>query len=303
MRLGVEKSKKLFAYLCIIPAIVYMFVFCLYPIGYNIVLGFMDMDISNFISQSYKFTGLTQYIELLTGESSELFFIGLKNTFIYTIGSIVFQFIFGFVFALFFAKKFRTAKFLRGIMLIAWLLPSTVVGLLMKFLFSEQSGIINSALMAIGVIDQPIAWLVEPVTAMIALIIANIWVGTPFNMLLLATGLSTLPEEIYESADVEGAGRWQKFYMITLPLMKPTIISVLTLGLIRTFKVFDLVYIGTGGGPVNSTEVLASVSYRFAFTSGNFSLGAAVANILLLILFIFSLVSLKISKNEEEMYG
>lgn len=302
MTLGVDRSKKLFAYLCIIPAIIYMAVFCLYPIGYNIVLGFQDLEISNFAAKTYKFVGFKQYGDLLFGEHSELFFIGLKNTLIYTILSIIFQFILGFAFALFFAKKFKTAKFLRGIMLVAWLLPSTVVGLLMKFLFSEQSGIINSALMAVGIIDQPIAWLVEPVSAMAALIIANIWIGTPFNMLLLATGLSTLPEEIYESADVEGANRYQKFCMITLPLMKPTIISVLTLGLIRTFKVFDLVYIGTGGGPVNATEVLASVSYRFAFTSGNFSLGAAAANMLLLILFIFSLISLRLSRHEEDMY-
>lgn len=187
-------------------------------------------------------------------------------------------------------------------MLIAWLLPSTVVGLLLKFLFSEQSGIINDILITLGILDAPVGWLVEPVTAMAALIIANIWVGTPFNMLLLATGLSTLPEEIYESAEVEGAGKWQKFKYITLPLMKPTIISVLTLGLIRTFKVFDLVYVGTGGGPVNATEVLASVSYRFTFTSGNFSLGAAAANVMLAILFAFSLISLQLSKKEEALY-
>lgn len=302
MRLGVEKSKKVMAYLFIIPAVLYMFVFCIYPIGYNLILSFQDMQLSNMVAGTYQFVGMDQYKELFMGESAKLFMIGMKNTFIYTFFSILFQFTIGFAFAMFFAKKFKTAKFLRGIMLIAWLLPSTVVGLLLKFLFSEQSGIINDILITLGILDAPVGWLVEPVTAMAALIIANIWVGTPFNMLLLATGLSTLPEEIYESAEVEGAGKWQKFKYITLPLMKPTIISVLTLGLIRTFKVFDLVYVGTGGGPVNATEVLASVSYRFTFTSGNFSLGAAAANVMLAILFAFSLISLQLSKKEEALY-
>lgn len=302
MRLGVEKSKKVMAYLFIIPAVLYMFVFCIYPIGYNLILSFQDMQLSNMVAGTYQFVGMDQYKELFMGESAKLFMIGIKNTFIYTFFSILFQFTIGFAFAMFFAKKFKTAKFLRGIMLIAWLLPSTVVGLLLKFLFSEQSGIINDILITLGILDAPVGWLVEPVTAMAALIIANIWVGTPFNMLLLATGLSTLPEEIYESAEVEGAGKWQKFKYITLPLMKPTIISVLTLGLIRTFKVFDLVYVGTGGGPVNATEVLASVSYRFTFTSGNFSLGAAAANVMLAILFAFSLISLQLSKKEEALY-
>lgn len=301
MKFSIEKKRRNFAYACIIPALIFMFVFCIYPVVYNLILSLQDMQVSNMAGKTYQFVGLEQYRQLLFSGSdqSKLLWIGTKNTFVYTFFSMLFQFVFGFGFALLFAKNFRTAKFLRGIMLIAWLLPSTVVGLLLKFLFSEQSGIINAALLSVGLIHQPVSWLVEPATAMAALIIANIWIGTPFNMLLLATGINTLPGDIYESADVEGASSFQKFTLLTLPLLKPTIISVLTLGLIRTFKVFDLVYVGTGGGPVNATEVLASVSYRFAFTSGNFSLGAAAANILLLILVVFSLLSLKISKNEE----
>lgn len=302
MRLSVERKRKRMAFYFIVPALVYMLAFCIYPVVYNLILGFQNMSISNMVSKSYQFVGLEQYKEILFGAPSKLFFKSLKNTFVYTVFSILFQFVLGFAFASLFSKKFHAAKFLRGIMLIAWLLPSTVVGLLLKFLFSEQSGIINAALMALGFIDMPIAWLVEPNTAMFSLIVANIWVGTPFNMLLLSTGMSTLPEDVYESADIEGASKFQKLIYITLPLLFPTIVSVITMGIIRTFKVFDLVYVGTGGGPVDATEVLASVSYRYSFTFGNFSLGAAVANMLLLILFAFSIFSLWLTKKEDELF-
>lgn len=302
MKFSVEKKRKIMAYLFIVPGILYMLIFCLYPIAYNLILGMQNMQVSNMVNKSYKFVGISQYKELLFGKSSEVFFIALKNTFVYTVFSIIFQFTLGFAFALLFAKKFKTAKFLRGLMLVAWLLPSAVVGLLVKYIFSEQSGIINAFLQNIGIIHEPVGWLIQPGTAMLALIIANVWIGTPFNMLLLATGLSTLPQDVYESANVEGAGKIQRFRYLTLPLLKPTILSVLTLGLIRTFKVFDLVYLATGGGPVNATEVLASVSYRYAFKAGNFSQGAAAANILLAILCIFSLFSLWLSRREEELY-
>ncbi|HBF38160.1 MAG TPA: ABC transporter permease, partial [Firmicutes bacterium] len=150
-------------------------------------------------------------------------------------------------------------------------------------------------------LHQPIEWLLQPGTALWALIITNIWIGIPFNMILLITGLSTIPQDVYESAGIDGANKWQQFVYITVPLLKPAIQSVLILGFIYTFKVFDLVYVMTKGGPVNATEVLSTFSYRLSFTEFSFSKGAAVANILFAVLFVVSLGYLRLMKEEETM--
>ena len=147
-------------------------------------------------------------------------------------------------------------------------------------------------LKAIGL--APIDWLLQPRIAMIALIVANIWIGIPFNMILLSAGLTTIPKTLYESASIDGANGAQSFFKITLPMLKPTIGSVLILGIIYTFKVFDLVLVMTNGGPVNSTQVLSTYSYKLSFSLFKYSEGATVANILFVILFFISLIYIKL---------
>jgi len=205
----------------------------------------------------------------------------------------------GFLLAMFFSMKFRLASFLRGLIMIAWLIPLTITALLFKFMMSENAGVVNEMLMSLGVIDNPIQWLSDPKISLWSVIIANIWVGIPFNMLLLSTGLSNLPEDVFEAANLDGANWFQKLIHITIPLLRPVILVVLMLGFIYTFKVFDLVYVMTGGGPINSTEVLSTVAYRFSFDDFDFSMGAATANILFLILFVISLVYLRLIKDDE----
>src|SRR5690606_18600949 len=127
------------------------------------------------------------------------------------------------------------------------------------------------------IVAEPIEWLVNPVTAMLVLILANTWIGIPFNMILLTTGLTTIPKDIYESASIDGANVMKRFFSITLPLLKPTVMSLLVLGFIYTFKVFDLVLITTQGGPVNATQMMSTYAYKLSFDEFNFSLGAAAS--------------------------
>ncbi|MFR4713924.1 MAG: carbohydrate ABC transporter permease [Blautia wexlerae] len=198
-----------------------------------------------------------------------------------------------------FVKKFTLAKPIRGFIVISWMLPVTVTALVFKFMFGESSGIINTILMNLHLIKSPIGWLLKGNTAMVVLIIANSWVGIPFNMLLLTTGLNNIPGDVYEAASIDGATSVQKFFKITIPLLKPTIMSVLILGFVLTFKVFDLVYVMTGGGPVDATEVLSTYSYKLSFQTFHFGEGAAAANVLFICLFIVALIYLKtISKDE-----
>jgi len=124
--------------------------------------------------------------------------------------------------------------------MISWLLPVTVVGLLFKFMFATSGGIVNQFMMGLGLVDKPIEWLLQGNTAMTAIITANIWIGIPFNMMLILTGLTTIPAEVYESASLDGASWARRLFQITVPMIKPAIMSVLTLGFVYTFKVLTL---------------------------------------------------------------
>ncbi|MCT1905246.1 sugar ABC transporter permease [Oceanobacillus sojae] len=289
----VAKGSK---YFFVIPALLFMIILVGYPLVYNIVLGFQDITMLNINGGDKNFIGFDNYIALF---HDEVFIISLKNTVIFTIASIVFQFIFGFLFALFFNLKFRLASLLRGLMMVGWLIPITITALLFKFLMDSNVGLINYLLIASGFINEPIPWLSDPDVALWSVIITNIWIGIPFNMLLLSTGLSSLPKDVYESASLDGANKIQQFIHITIPLLRPVILIIMMLGFIYTFKVFDLVYVMTGGGPVNTTELLSILAYRYSFGQIEFSMGAAAANILLLFLFIVSLFYLRAIRKDE----
>ncbi len=277
-------------YLYVLPAFIYMLVFIGYPIVSNFILSFQDVTVSTLISREKPFIGIENYIALF---QDEVLIKSIINTFIFSLGCLIVQFIIGFLLALLFYRKFSLAKPIRGLLMIPWMIPLTVTALMFKFMFGTDVGIINQFLHYINVIDESIPWLTQPTTAMIAVIITNIWVGIPFNMLLLSTGLSIIPESLYESAAIDGANKYQAFWKITLPILKPTIDSVLLLGFIYTFKVFDLVYVMTQGGPVNSTHLLSTYSYKLSFTLFQYSQGASVANILFLLLLIVSFFYLK----------
>ena len=158
---------------------------------------------------------------------------------------------------------------------------------------------INYILLQIHLINSPISWLSDPQYALIGVILANVWYGIPFNMMLLSGGLVGLPGEIYEAARIDGANKIQQFFHLTVPLMKPTIFATLILGLIFTLKVFGLIVTMTGGGPVNSSNILSLWSYQTSFDYFEFGQGAAISNILLVIMLISSIFYIRITSKEE----
>ena len=293
-----EKREQFLGYLFVFPALIYMLVLIGYPIIYNIILSLQKVDVMTIRDKTRQFVGLSNYRELF---KDGLVILAIKNTLFYTIGSLVIQFVIGFALALFFNMKFRLAERLRGLMVISWMVPVTVTALLFKFMLSPSNGIIDDILIFLNIIKEPIGWLIDEETAMWGVIIANAWIGIPFNMILLNTGLSTISEQIYESASIDGANIFKRFIYITIPMLRTAMLSVLILGFIYTFKVFDLIYVMTSGGPVNATEVLSTYSYRLSFTTYNFSQGAAVANILFVFLFIVSLGYLALINKDEVM--
>lgn len=284
-----------------VPAAVYMMVFVGYPMIQNIILSFKNVDVYTFSdSTKQNFVGFSNYVELFVGKDAILG-TSIINTLLFTVLSIFFQFFIGFGLALLFSKKFKGSSFFRGVTMISWLLPVTVAGLLFKFMFATQGGIINQLFMALGLIDKPLEWLLQPGLAMTAIVVANIWIGIPFNMMLLITGLTTIPDEIYESSKLDGANKLQTLIRITIPMIKPAIMSVLTLGFVYTFKVFDLVWVMTKGGPINATELVSTYAYKLSFEQFQFSKGAAAANILFLILLVVGMFYIKLINDEEEV--
>lgn len=298
-RLSIDKKEKRIGLVFIMPAVIYMLFLIGYPIVYNIILSFQEVSVFNLGAGGIRpLIGLENYRTVFFDSTMVP---ALKNTLYYTVMCLVIQFTLGFAFALLFNKKFALAKPLRGLLVVSWMMPITVTALLFKYMLSPDVGIINIILQGIGIIDKPIGWLQNVDTAIYGPIIANTWVGVPFNMLLLSTGLSGISEEVYESAAIDGAGGWKRFIHITLPLLRPAIMSVLVLGFVNTFKVFELIFVMTGGGPINATEVLSTFSYKLSFSHYYFGQGAAVANILMLILFCVALVYLKLINKEESM--
>lgn len=297
MKLTMAQIKKREGLGFILPGFEYMLIILGYPMVYNVVLSFKNVNVKTFASGTSTFIGFENYIELFHNAT---FLLILKNTFVFTFCCLIFQFTIGFLLALLFSKKFTFAGPIRGMILVAYMMPMSVTALLGKNMFDKSSGVINDLLMKLGIIGGSVGWLLQPDTAMGAVIAMNCWVGIPFNMLLLTSGLTGISTEVMESAEVDGANAWQRFWKITMPLMKSSIFAVLMLGFIYTFKAFDLMFIMTSGGPLNSTDVLGTYAYNLSFKQYEFSQGSTVAMILFAILFVIGLFYLRLTTKEDD---
>ncbi|MDY6309497.1 MAG: sugar ABC transporter permease [Oribacterium sp.] len=297
MKLTMEQKRKREGYGFILPGFIYMIVILGYPLVYNVILSFENVSVKTFAQKSYQFIGFQNYIQLFQDPT---FLKILRNTFTFTLWCLLIQFTVGFLFALLFSKKFMLAGPIRGMVLVAYMMPMSVTALLGKNMFDKSSGVINDLLMKTGIISSQVDWLLQPMSAMAAVIAMNCWVGIPFNMLLLTSGLTGISNDIMESAEMDGANRWQRFWHITVPLMKSSMMAVLMLGFIYTFKAFDLMFVMTSGGPLNATDVLGTYAYNLSFKQYEFSKGSAVAMVLFAILFIIGLFYLKMTTKEDD---
>jgi sugar ABC superfamily ATP binding cassette transporter, membrane protein len=261
-------------FLLALPAIIYITIFLVVPLVYNIWLSISDANGSNLITGDYHPTGFANYKEML---ASPGFWNGVKLSAIFTIASLALQFLVGYALALFFRKPFPGNGIIRALLLVAWILPAVVTGTIFRWMFDSDFGVINYFLTSMHLVDKPVMWLTGPTTAMVAVVVANLWVGMPFNMLLILSGLHTIDDGLYEAAEVDGAGPIRTFFSITEPLMRPVVFSLLLLGVINTYKVFDLIYTMTKGGPVEATTTLPIFTYLQTFKVFDFGNGAAAS--------------------------
>ena len=278
------------------PLIVYLIAFYAFPLYRNIELSVHDYTIRAFVQGNAKSVGLSNYADVIT---SQTFLPALRNTALFTAVSIAFQYTIGLGLAVFFRNNFRLSGVLRGMFLIPWLLPLIVSASTWSWMLNSDSGIVNSVLQAFGI--GQINWLTSPGMALVSVIIANIWLGIPFNLVILYSGLQNISPDIYEAASLDGASGWKRFWHITFPLLRPVSAITLLLGLIYTLKVVDVIWIMTTGGPGDVSTTLAVWSYREAFGTGQpaFSPASAVGNLLILIALAFGVLYLYVQRRQE----
>ena len=290
--------EKLTPYLFILPAGLFLLAIMGYPIIFTLFMSFQKFNLATLVSKQTQFIGLLNYQGVLNNPA---FLVALKHSLIFTFASIFFQFAIGLGLAILFSKAFPMNNIMRGLLLSGWQIPSVVTGTIFLWLFNLDYGLVNFILTSLNLIKEPIGWVTQANTALITVVIVNIWLGIPFNTILLTAGITGLPEDVFEAATVDGADAWQKLIYMTIPLLKSTILAVLMLGFIYTLRVFDVIWIMTKGGPADATEVLPTFAYRLSFISFNFGQSAAVSVIILSILFVAAIGYLKFAVQEESL--
>jgi multiple sugar transport system permease protein len=265
------------------------------PLLYNVLMSFQQVDMFSLGVLIRPWAGFDNYRAIMAQPE---FWLVMKNTALFVFGSIAGQFVLGFGLALYFNQNFPGAATIRGLFLVSWVMPGLVVGAIWSFILAGDYGVFNALLKAVGIIDAPVFWKSNPDLALWSVIIANIWLGLAFNMLLLSVGLVSIPADLYEAAELDGATRWQRFYTITLPMMRSTIGAVLSLGLIGTMQQFDLFPAITEGGPANTSNVAQYWAWQMSFKLYDFAKGATISVMMLVLVLLASIVYVRSTRNE-----
>ncbi|MFJ4625959.1 carbohydrate ABC transporter permease [Streptomyces sp. NPDC088847] len=289
-------ARHLSALAFLTPLLAYLVAFYAYPLYRNLDLSLRDYTVRSFVQGDAPYSGWRNFSTVLHDPT---FGPAMRHTMVFTLVSIVFQYAAGLALAVFFNRHFRLAATLRALFLIPWLLPLIVSASTWSWMFNSESGVVNYGLHLVGM--DPVGWLTSPDWALVSVIVANIWIGIPFNLVILYSGLQNIPAELYEAAALDGAGGWQQFRRITFPLLRPVSAITVLLGLVYTLKVFDLIWIMTKGGPGDSSSTLATWSYQLGFGTllPKFGPGAAVGNILILIALVFGLLYIRVQRRQE----
>lgn len=274
----------------LLPLVVYLLACYAYPLYRNVELSLRDYTVRSFVQGGAPFTGLANYRAVFDDPT---FLPAVTHTLVFTVVSLAFQFTIGMALAVFFHRHFRLGATLRALFLVPWLLPLIVSASTWAWLLNSEAGLVNAVLRALGL--DAVHWLTSPDWSLVSVTVANIWIGVPFNLVLLHSGLQGISPQIHEAAALDGANAWQRFWRVTFPLLRPVSAITLLLGLVYTLKVFDIIWIMTRGGPADSSTTLATWSYQLGFGSllPEFGPGAAVGNLLIIAALAFGLVYIR----------
>ena len=288
-------SDRQIGILFVVPFLVTAVVFMGYPIAQAIRMAFYA--INPLRPGQDTFIGLENFYYIF---NDPLFWDSFAQATIWTLSSIFFQTVIGVALALLLHVPLRGISVFRGLLLFPYIVPTVVIALIWRWMFSPEIGIVNQSLASLGIIDENIYWLSTPSIAMASTIMLNVWKYTPFVIICVLAKLQTIPLELYDAAKVDGAGAWQRFVDITLPQLKEVLIVVVVFRTIWTFNKFEEIYLLTKGGPGTSTFNLAIYSFEQSIANLRMGVGAATAVVMMVFLFLGTVLYLRVFKFAEE---
>lgn len=299
------------AYLFVLPSIVAIFAVIVFPFFYNIVLSLSNMSLTNF--KDWQVVGVQNYVEVVTDPKIWVIF---PKTILWTVVNIFFHVGIGLLLAVALNGPIRGKALYRILLIIPWAVPAYITALTWRGMFDYEYGAVNLlltqaarfppvrwALDLVG-LSPPVNWLGDVWHAFEACIVANVWLGFPFMMVIALGGMQGIPQELYEAARIDRASRWQQFWHITLPLLKPVLLPAVTLGTIWTFNNLNVIWlVSNGGEPQDSTHILVSYVYKAVFNLYRYGYGAALSMLIFFLLLVFSMLFLNRTRATESVYG
>ena len=285
------KPEALTGYFMISPALFLLLVLLAYPFCLAVYISITD----RILGMPGKFVGVGNYIKLL---HDPLFLQTALNSFIYTVTTVSLKLLLGLILAQVLIQEFRFRNVARGLILLPWIVPTSLSVLTWLWMFDSLFSIVNYMLLKVGIISNKINWLGDTFWAMVSVVIVNTWRGLPFFAVSILAGLMTIPDALYEAADIDGARWHQMYWHITLPLLQPVISVVVLFSTIWTFADFQIVYILTHGGPINATQIFSTMAYDIAMVAGRIGEGAAISLFLFPVLLIVIILMLRYLRRE-----
>ncbi len=288
MNLSLRQRETAFGLALLLPTTVFVGVLAFFPIGYSFYLS-LHRIILGLPGLGSRFVGLQNYIDLLSDRVALRAFL---NTMAFVFLSTFLEVLFGLLIALVIHRRFRGRGLVRAAVLVPWAIPTVVSSQMWRFIFNDKYGLLNFLLYGSD-ISQYRAWLAEPLHAFLAVVAADVWKTSSFAALLILAGLQVIPDELYEAAEIDGAGPWERFRRITLPLLRPALLIAVLFRTMDAFRVFDLVFVMTQGGPADSTNVLQFYGYKKIFAEGMLGYGSAISVVVFVITFAVALLYIR----------
>nr|WP_104530663.1 sugar ABC transporter permease [Wenjunlia vitaminophila] len=288
----------------VLPVVVVLGVLVGYPLGWGVYLSFTDaneMNVAkdigvNHVPATYDVIGLDNYWHILSGEEGN-FYPRLWWTVVWTVSCVFFHYTIGLGLALLLNRRMRFRALYRVLLILPWAVPAFVAAFSWRLMFNSQYGVFNAILTDLGM--DPVDWLNGPTSQKVAVVMVNVWLGVPFMMVALLGGLQSIPSELHEAAEMDGASAWQRFRHVTLPGLRPVSSTVILLGTIWTFNMFPIIFLMLGQGNSADSEILVTYAYRLAFAGVRDYAGAATYGICILsILLVFSVFYRKAISDE-----
>lgn len=287
------RDRERLGWLLVLPTVLGVILVALYPVARTFYLSMTNARLRR--NDDPEFIGLRHFGRLLTDGD---FLNAIQNTLTFTVFSVFFEMLLGLIVALVINSNFKGRGLMRTAMLIPWAIPTVVSARMWQWMYNDVFGVINDLLVTrLGILDQKIAWLANPSIALPAIIAVDVWKTTPFVALLLLAGLQVISSDVYEAATVDGANRWQQFWRITLPLLRPAIVVTLIFRTLDAFRVFDVIYVMRGTSP--DTVSLAVLTRQTLFDLRRIGEGSAMAVIIFLILALFVTIYIRLVRVEE----